>query len=544
MKLKTAMLLACTTMGLIVNGSQYFHPGNGLSYGYWDDPNSWWSNTAYTSPTTPSTDTHLFDPVTVMVTNTVSRLWSFNIGSPINKEGMATLQVCSMGTNGFNDHIWVAYKENTKAVVDIRPGGYSEFNGLSVGYKGYGILTNSGVFRAGSVPTVGNEAGSTGVWVQAGGRLSWQYGKNFIVGKDGYGELIVNHASGQDWHFLTTKYGLDGALLVGCGSGTGHGRVIVNDGANASVGNIYLGGQYSNSGFGEIILRGGRLYSVRSSQQALTNDTVWIGAATNASGAVRTDSVGIIRGWGKIDCDTGVNKGICAVVGNGAIVADGEGEERILDCSAIWRVTNVLFCAEADRTNGWDAVNKGAVVLPNVNGAYYHNNGDHWNCHNMTNSVGCKQSLEKPDLINAVRIWASRSWMAKSYCVCAMYLAGDRSDAHADALPGNYSPIGFWKAGTFDGRGYSASIRWNFNAASIDFRYDHRKIWRPGNGLAVFRWNETEGRWDRIARYAEQPADSVVSSGKLTTTSADPAWSLGLFCVAEHLVQGTTIILR
>ena len=298
-----------------------------------------------------------------------------------------------------------------------------------------------------------------------------------------------------------------------------------------------------------VVLKGGTLKLTSNRGRQARADSLWIGAAPDAGGGIRADSHGEIRGWGKIDITDQVyeDKGIWARLGNGAIVADGEGVERTLDLSLVYQVTNVLSVAdERTRTNGWYAVNKGAVLFPAIDNAYRFNGGKTTTCYDSTTCLGCDPALATPDLVNSVRIRAQRGWMDRGFCTAAMLLASDRTDIHAAAVPDKYRPIGFWKAGTFSSRvAQTTAARWDFTSAEIEFRYDQNRIAKPESRLAVLRWDDSESKWIRVARYDEQPADCVVSSGTLTTTAAaDDPWSLGLFCVAEETILATTIYLR
>ena len=272
-------------------------------------------------------------------------------------------------------------------------------------------------------------------------------------------------------------------------------------------------------------------------------DNFYIGAATNGVGGIRADSYGAIRGWGIFtypDANRKDDKNIYARLGNGKIEGDGEGVERTLDCSEMWQVTNVVF--DAVVTSGWYAVNKGMVVMPGVKAFV----SDGWQTLGSTNCVGCSKGLEKPDLVNAVRIKASwKSQKVEPYFGAAV-LAADRDDAHADALKKNQRPLGFWKAGTFKGRAsWTDESRFDFTRAVIDFRYDHTALsGRSDTHIAVLRWDETAQAWKRVARYDTPPADHVASSGELTTVSGDARYSLGLFCVAEETPTGMTIVIK
>lgn len=292
---------------------------------------------------------------------------------------------------------------------------------------------------------------------------------------------------------------------------------------------------------GEIRMRGGLVESQTPFNPGGGGVQLWIGDAADGGGAVDADACGVLSGWGRVS-GVGDETRIWARVGNGRIVADGEGAERVLDCSDWASVSNVL--ASADAAGGWYAVDKGAVIFPVVNAAVDTNGGgDDWNCFAGTNSVGCARRLKTPDLVNAVHITANRDWQDAGWNFGVMLLADDRPDAHAAELPARCRPLGFWKAGTFGKRIGLDDVR-PFKKAGIRFRYDADRIRKEDSSLVVLRWDEALQEWRRLQRYWTQPEDGVVTSGELTENSGDRAWTLGLFCVAECAREGLSVVIR
>ena len=556
------VLLILSTSDVFALG--YFHDKNGNPVGYWDDADSWWKNESYTSKMTDDQSNRMFlDPATLVLRSSMGLGGYFYIGSPANSAAPAVVRVTSAGNGTVAGETRVGHEAGTRGVLDILSGGvWRARKTFYVGKSGSGIVTNAGTVRVeNSRPPLclGHVPGASGTWVQNGGSMTWDYARDIVVGQDGEGELIAL----TDFTMSANVNNVEGCLLVGCGtSGSGRGTVTIGEGAKVTTYEVYLGGfspssvgmmsdyfggSVSVAGSGRVVLRGGTLKSVSNRGRQAGADSVWIGAATNAGGAVRADSHGEIRGWGKVDITDEIyqNKGVFARLGNGAIVADGEGVERMLDCSLVYQITNVLFVAETERTNGWYAVNKGAVIFPAVDNAYRLGAG-HTTLYDSTVCLGCDPLLTKPDLVNAVRLRVQRDWMDRGCCTAAMLLAPDRTDIHADAIPDKYLPIGFWKAGTFSSRSaQTVSTRWDFTSAEIEFRYDQRKVTRPESRIAVLRWDSDASAWVRLARYYSQPTDCVVSSGTLTTIApADEAWSLGLFCVAEEPILSTVFYIR
>lgn len=546
-------------------GLGYFHDKDGNPVGYWDDADSWWRNETYTTKMTDDQANRMFlDPATLVLRGSMGLGGYFYIGAPENAVAPATVRVENGGNGTTAGETRVGHEAGTFGVLDIQSGGvWRARKTFYVGKAGSGIVTNAGTVRVENLRPpicIGHESGSSGSFVQNGGSLTWGYPRDIVVGQDGEGQLIAL----TDFALSTYADNVEGCILAGCGTtGQGRGTVEIATGATvtayeaylggyspASVGMLssYFGGSASVAGSGNVVLKGGTLKLTSNRGRQAGADSLWIGAAPDAGG-VRANSHGEIRGWGKIDITDQVyqDKGVWARLGNGAIVADGEGVERTLDLSLVYQVTNVLSVAnERIRTNGWYAVNKGAVLFPTIDNAYRFNEGKATTCYDSTTCLGCDPALATPDLVNSVRIRAQRGWMDRGFCTAAMLLASDRADIHAATIPDKYLPIGFWKAGTFSSRAaQTTDARWDFTSAEIEFRYDPNKIAKPESHIAVLRWDDGESKWVRVARYDEQPADCVVSSGVLTTPSAaDDPWSLGLFCVAEEPILATVISLR
>ena len=561
--------LASATIGLSALsafGLGYFHDRGGNPVGYWDDADSWWRNDTYTTKMTDDQANREFlDPATLVLRTSMGLGGFFYIGALENAVAPATVRVENGGNGTAAGETRVGHDAGTVGVLDIQSGGvWRARKTFYVGKAGSGIVTNAGTVRVENLRPpicIGHESGSSGSWAQNGGSMTWDYARDIVVGQDGEGKLIAL----TDFSLSIYESNVEGCILAGCGaSGSGRGIVEIAEGATvrayeaylggyspASVGMLssYFGGSASVAGSGNVVLKGGTLKLTSNRGRQAGADSLWIGAAPDAGGGVRADSHGEIRGWGMIDITDQVyeNKGVWARLGNGAIVADGEGVERTLDLSLVYQVTNVLSVAdERTRTNGWYAVNKGAVLFPAIDNAYRFNGGKTTTCYDSTTCLGCDPALATPDLVNTVRIRAQRGWMDRGFCTAAMLLASDRTDIHAAAIPDKYLPIGFWKAGTFSSRAaQTTATRWDFTSAEIEFRYDQNRIAKPESRLVVLRWDDSESKWVRVARYDEQPADCVVSSGALTTTAAaDDPWSLGLFCVAEETILATTIYLR
>lgn len=523
-----------------------------MRQGYWDDLNCWWTWYTYANHATSLssiTDVNIPYGHTVVVTGTTAKCYSLKAFSneadhPATVRIVAggTLNVTSGGAEEFGTR-HSAYGEAYKyGCLDIQVGA-TNAGALVVGGTGFGTVTNAGCHSWGGDMKIGRDAGSGGVYVHDGGINTFNYPQNLDVGMDGTGELLVKSGTFA-FRWFANGDNVIGYTRIGCGAGGGSGLVQIEDGALFQAGLPYLGGNATTVGDGRVRLRGGTFRVISDFGESRLQDSMWIGAATDGSGAVRDGAYGQVSGWGTV-LGRGDNAGsVYARLGNGRIVADGEGVERTLDCSAMWQVTNVLFGAESTRSNGWFAVNKGAVIMPGVN-VVLDNGGDAWGFREGTNAVGCCRGLARPDLVNAVFVNVRVPWKAAGKNLGVMLLADDRSDAHADALDAKYAPLGFWKAGVFDSRtSFTESTRQDIEWAELDFRYDQSKVKDSGNRLAVLRWSETNGAWKRIARYVRQPDDFIVSTGRFTERSDDPVWGIGLFCVAEEMESPFVMVIR
>ena len=530
----------------------WFRGDSSTRQGNWDDLNCWWTWYTYqnhvTSLSNPG-DVNIPYGHTVIVSGTTAKCYSLAAFSN-DANHPATVRIVSGGalnvTGGGTEEIGKVtgiYGEAYKyGCLDIQSGG-TNTGILVVGGAGVGIVTNAGYNSFGGGMKIARDPGSSGTYVHDGGYNRFPYARDIDIGMNGSGKLIVRSGT-FNFTWYANGNNVVGYTRIGCGDGGGTGVVQIEDGTVFEAGLPYLGGNATTVGDGRVQIKGGT-FKVKSNLGAKHGvDSMWIGAATDDAGGVRDGSYGEISGWGKVtSAYTEVNS-VSARIGNGVIIADGEGEERVLDCSAMWQVTNVIFDAESKRTNGWYAVNKGAVLLPGVN-VVLDNGGDNRTFLEGSNAVGCSRGLVKPDLINAVFVDVMVPYKQAGKNLAVMLLASDRSDAHAEALTERYKAIGFWKVGVFDSRTvFAADTRQGMQRARVDFRYDHNKVSNPDNRLAVLRWNSTAGKWTRLSTHDEQPDDYIVSTGTFTDESDDPVWGIGLFCVAEVEPKGTVISVR
>lgn len=548
-----SMAIVCVMMAALdVWAGHWFKGDSTTRMGSWDDITCWygWYDYAnHVSSLDSINDVNLPKGHTVVVSGETANCWSLNAFSD-DEANPATVRIVAGGrlnvTRGGSTQIGSRNHDHSEAYkygcLDIRPGGTNR-SGLVVGGSGVGSVTNAGCHVWSGDMTIGRDVGSSGIYILDGGVNTFEYPKNLCVGKNGTGDLWIKSGNFQfKWYVNNAQ--VIGYTHIGCGETGGRGFVRIEDGTRFEAGLACLGGDATTVGDGRVRLRGGTFTTLCKHGAEWGTDSMWIGSATDENGSVREGSYGEISGWGTV---TGIGTGDASVharLGNGRIVADGEGVARTLDCSSMWQVTNVLFGAESTRSNGWYAVNKGALIMPGVN-IVRDNGGDNWAFRQGTNAVGCCRGLRKPDLVNSVFVNVRVNWKAAGKNLGVMLLADDREDAHADALGEQYLPLGFWKMGVFDDRtSFTAEKSQVIEWAELDFRYDQNKVRDAGHRLAVLRWSETDGAWRRIARYDAQPSDFIVSTGRIKTPSDDPVWGIGLFCVAEEKPIGLSVFVK
>ncbi|HEV8377442.1 MAG TPA: RNA polymerase sigma factor, partial [Tepidisphaeraceae bacterium] len=138
---------------------------------------------------------------------------------------------------------------------------------------------------------------------------------------------------------------------------------------------------YSTNVNGQFVLSPGR---VHHSQEPPNNTPVVM--TTSAFDGVSTiiTGSGIIKGYGTVHSAAELNQ-------NGQVIADGSGQERTLDLSAVGVIKNSIDNSRTGH-NGWFAQHKGKLVLPPV---AFNDGQATW---------GEDSADRQPDLINSVRL--------------------------------------------------------------------------------------------------------------------------------------------
>ena len=215
------------------------------------------------------------------------------------------------------------------------------------------------------------------------------------------------------------------------------------------------------------------------------------------------------------------------VMGNGQIIGDGFGEQRTLDLNTVVSITN-LFTNADDGTNGWYAVNKGAVLFPRV---YMSTATD-------TRIIGSWTRQAAPDFVNSVgyTVRGVTSY-GNGYDLRGGVFAADRNDVHADTLPKSGSVVGIWKLGLFTN--ITDFTPKSFQSMDLTFRYDHTKV-KEECRLNLYRWNGSSWSCVTSAKATENPR---ISCSGLTPIAGE-SYNIGTFALMCRKTKGFRMIIR
>ncbi len=529
----------------------FFKPAGSAAAGYWDDTANWWKTESYNSSfgSLPgSTEVLVYAPgVTAIVTNDVPAAAGY---ARNNALAVGTTTAGSQSTLIVKDHGVVktvstdigGVKNGTgrSGVLVVEAGGSltSQTGEFSVGKEnGFGIITNAGTITASHDITIGVGAGGYGCWVQDGGnaRPTSSVTHNIYVGADGQGEIIVKSGVFSGGNYAA-GYDSQGIVAIG-GTNTVTSRVEVQEGATFKNGFWYVGGYPGHpKGRGEIALRGG---AICCGAQMGRRDSLFLGAYRDGGETIDGDCFGAIRGWGVITNIPEVTRynGIQVLLGNGEIVADGEGFARELDFSQVFQVTNALVGVSGN-TSGWRAMRKGVAKMPF---SYLFGAGS---AVSGAKCVGCSMDGARPDLVNSIRVELTRSGYSGKECYAyAELYAADRDDVHLDELKGEVSVLGAWKVGTFTATEVADENKVQSGlSAKLSFRYDQTKVQKATSAIELHKYDSTAGKWTRLTRLdpSQIPADFVIESPAGLGNTLE-TFNLGLFAVVENFHCPTVI---
>lgn len=524
--------LACVSAVLVLlsfsaHAGKTFKFPSGMTVGYIDDATCWSGDSG--------ADRHCSQAGTIYATNGVSwSAWQFEYGYG-NAETPTVVHVLSGGSVGDDMRPGNGAGKYGLLLVDE---GATLNGGAVIGVGGYGVVTNNGTWKKSAPMQLGVNAGSHGVFVQ-NGTISHTYPKEMHIGEKGWGEFILN--APFSWTF--NKHG-DGDIVIG--QSQEDNNITINENGKLTAYYVYIGGRIAGqAGRGTLRLRGGVYNNNRDNGDK--EDLFYLGACLDENGEIDPLSYGRITGWGRFegnDVSRRSNRGVYIRVGRGEIVGDGEGDEShgLLAYQGLYQVTNVLFGVKT--TSGWRAINKGWVDLSR-------GGGYGWEVGSTNHCVGCGTMLEKPDLVNAVKIYCKDMVRNLNKSFAAAVLAPDRSDAYTNALPtGVVSVLSIHRLGVFSA--YDTTNKANgvyVSTFKADFRYDQTKLsTRDDTRLEILRYTEASGRWNSVGKldYGERPDDCIISIPDYISgsTGIDENYNLGTFAIVERERRGAVLIFR
>ena len=265
--------------------------------------------------------------------------------------------------------------------------------------------------------------------------------------------------------------------ILNIGGASSRGRLLIEGSTVTVSGTNYVGGVTSD-GFSEIVLSNGTLRLTKASDMDATAANLYLGK--------NEGRYGILRGWGSVVKGSNVAR---MMLGDGMIVGDGFGEQHELDLHTLASIRSVWYtesAVPADTTNGWYAVNKGAVLFPRT-----------WfNASAYNGLVGAYGKTDADtNFVNSVQVIVGGGLSTSGkYRFQGGVFAEDRDDVHADELPSNKGVVGIWKLGLFTDSD-TPSVQ-NFTSCRLTFRYDQTTT-KPGDKLALLRWEES--KWVKVA---------------------------------------------
>ena len=365
---------------------------------------------------------------------------------------------------------------------------------------------------------VGRYAGSQGRLTFKSGTLSFEPTANLVIGHQGIG--VADFSSDTKVPYLRI------------GGSPAGGTLTVHQGTKLTLsGSGNVGGYPLIEGSGETeYFHGVGTLVVSNATVMMTYDTSSEGGTPQLYVGRYENCFGVIRGSGTFQSSQyGENSPtIRMALGNGQIIGDGFGSEDILDMHTFASVTNV-FTNPVNGTNGWYAVNKGAVLFPR-----------RWqDAKDIYCVLGSWNSdTAEPDMVNSVSVKFSQD-SQRTTVVRGGFYAADRNDLNLDSLREPGRIIGVWKIGTTDGVN-GTKPRTTFSSVNLVFRYDHTKV-TSGSRLKLYRW--TGSRWTKVASAVASLDNPRVSVDGLSRLESSDVYNIGEFALVEGK-SGLTILVR
>ena len=239
-------------------------------------------------------------------------------------------------------------------------------------------------------------------------------------------------------------------------------------------------------------------------------------------------SYGILRGCGVIQGSALGSNNVRIWLNEGQIIADGFGEEKLLDMNTVVSIRNNTTTTASDTTNGWYAVNKGAVLFPRT----------YFNSASASTMLG-EWALEgAPRFVNSVGVSLSGVAGSGERFLRGGFFSADRSDIHAESLPAGSTVVGVWKMG-ITGSISGTDVK-GYSTVSLDFRYDRSAV-RLGSTLQLYRW--TGSAWEKVAEKAADSTYRISVSGLTPPASYDGIYNIGTFALL-NVKSGLVVIVK
>lgn len=245
------------------------------------------------------------------------------------------------------------------------------------------------------------------------------------------------------------------------------------------------------------------------------------------------ESTGKIRGWGTIARMNPSNTKAIRIDLWGQVIADGEGEERDLNCGMIRTVGYETTSSNLCGTNGWYAVNKGRLFLP------YHQEKSR---STEGISIGEHPWKKSPDLINSFRLNLTKNGSelgSGKYTHAALY-ATDRSD-----IPGNRpwggsaKVLAVYRIGHCEDKMIPEPTNpVEFDTASLSFRFDDTRV-EEREYVYLYRHDGTSWRNVGYAHYGD-----IYVSTATPQPSVAGNWNIGWYAVVAMKPSGTILFIR
>ena len=426
--------------------------------------------------------------------------------------GTGIAEILEGGT--VDGHLYVGNRGTGTLVID---GGTVKVPRMKKYGSNSSELTSAGMY-------VGRFAGSQGRFVFKKGMLSFtSTDANLVVGHEGVGMADI-------FSYCEVPY-----LRIG-GSSSGSVYTLHDGVTNMVTKTFSIGGYVLNDdgSTNEYFTTGSGEFVISNALVKLTYDTSKLSGTSKNMPQLYVgryeDSFGVIRGSGTFQSKNYAHNDpvIRMLLGNGQIIGDGFGSESVLDMHTFASVTNA-FTNPADGTNGWYAVNKGAVLFPR-----------RWTQNqNFFGVLGSSTTLTTPDMVNSVGYSVTRSG-TDQIVICGGVYAIDRSDLNLDSLPSSDNIVGVWKLGS--AQDVTSTAFRDFTSIDLTFRYDHTKT-TAGRGLKLYRW--TGSAWSKVASSEVDLFNPRIAVTGITplSSSSEGIYRIGEFALVEEK-PGLVIIVK